>query len=196
MSLFSACTNPEEEGNISINSSFLDWINPYATDGEIIQFQSSGGTSSEVEILVTSVDNLAFFADCQIDGTTRQCQFVSAALKFTPRDSTDQYHLAFAITAPNKLWIMPSAQGGLSTPLLSWEEESGILEEAFPNLFTVDKVDDYSFENNLHEAFIITQGERNDFWWGVTVPKKVVILKKRGVVEWEDFQGNTYNLNE
>jgi hypothetical protein len=126
---------------------------------------------------------------------TRQCQFLTAAFDFiSPDDSTD-YNISIAITAPSKLWLMPASSGGLSTPICTFENMDKVFEEGFPTSFNVRFDNDFNYRGIEYEAIILDQINRLDFWWGITLPKKIVLVKNIGIVEWEDFSGNIFLLN-
>lgn len=188
------CDRTEPDVRVRIEENLLEWVRPFSTDGEITNYISSTGEETTAEVLITSVDNLSVFADCQIDGQTRQCQYASAAIEFAAVNG-EAYNLSVLVSGKGSLWIMPAKSGGITTPILVWNEIEGIFNEGFSDLFTTVKVDDFVFEGNLVEAFIILQDERNLIsGQQVLAPKRAVLVEGIGFVEWEDFSDITYSL--
>ena len=101
-----------------------------------------------------------FFADCQFNGTTRQCQYAFAAVEFNSAEG-ERYNLSIALSGLNNLWLMPERQAGLTNPIFFWNSADGRIEEDYPSAFNTFKDDTYLYKGNIVEAVIISQNERN-----------------------------------
>jgi hypothetical protein len=192
ISFFTSCEKEvQKKGKLA--DQFSEWIDFYSEDGAVSDYSATTGQIVKSRVLITNVDNLPNLADCQVDGRTEQCEYLTCSIEFMDIDS-NVYNLAIFVGGQNTLWVIPSSQAGLSTPIFRWNENDQVVDYGYSGVFEVYYDSEYEYNNEILEAFIINQLERTELFGQQIAPKKSILAKGQGIILWEDFSGNTYDL--
>jgi hypothetical protein len=173
--------------------STLGWISSFQSDLQTISYESQASFSGEIIVQSTSENESPYFSDCSIDMVTMQCEYRSAIFSFhSPQDSI--MHISLILVGNDKILLMPTNQGGVTDPIVSYSASDDLLRQSYRSFFTVSLIPDYLHNGRTKEALEVVHLTRRTYFDNVLPPKRFVIVKGSGFVEWEDYNGNTYSI--
>lgn len=189
--MLTGCPGENSADSVPIGSEVYQWINGYSSlgEGDSISFTNSGIVTI-TNITRSSSDRVA---DCRVDGIIRQCQFEVLTLEFTSSSSEVNYYLTFYLFPQNRLIVNYSEISALEPEILRWDLSNDLLEIPQPNAFSVTNVNDYFYEGAIHEAIIVETISTEPLFASLP-PKRFILLKDYGIVEWEDYDGAIFEV--
>ena len=189
--MFTGCPSDNSIDSVPVGSEAYQWINGYSSlgQGESVTFTNSGIVTIN-NIIRSSPDRVA---DCRVDGIIRQCQFEVLTLEFTTSAGEESYYITFYLFPQNRLVVNYSEISALEPEILRWDLSNDVLEIPQPNAFSVTNVNDYFHEGARHEA-ILVETINTETLFASLPPKRFVLLKDYGVIEWEDYDGTTFEV--
>jgi|AntRauTorckE5430_2_1112549.scaffolds.fasta_scaffold07628_1 hypothetical protein len=178
---------PSEEVDDAMNI----WRLPFEVtgEGEDIPYSNDG--------VVTINKHSEFFIggiDCLGDGVNSNCELKTTALEFVSPYVEEEYYLTITLLPHTRLIVNMEIGGGIGTEIFRKIMPDGTLEEDWPSYYSTTYLTSYQYNGESVEGFLIDfyADERPPFIYHP--PKKVLLLAGYGVVEWMDYEGNTFLL--
>jgi len=175
LGLFSSCD--DETGDMQpqttflINESIREWTSPYE-----------------------AVDHESSFIDCQRNGNTVQCEYESIALEFASESDT-LMHLTAVLFGEDRMTLNYDKQGGLTPEIIRYQEEGFEFENPQSDNFEVTFEESYTYNGTTNNAFIVNTTSLEGLF-STTPPNSFIFVKGIGIIEWTDYRGETWVLND
>ena len=148
-----------------------------------------------VRVVRSLGDDNPTFSDCQIDQQTRQCEMLSTLLEFSSPASDSLMHLTLYLHGRNIFYVIPDNQGAFTPYLFRYDDGKKTWDNAYTEDFVIAFSENLSYDGDTYTAVEATfKGQRTYSGTRALPPKRFIIAKDRGVLEWEDFAGNVYRL--
>lgn len=198
-----SCSDDDSNGqtqdlNNRINEATLEWISTFDEQGKKITYINDANESVELELDFVSDLNEVFYTDCQVNGVTKECELEVVVIKF-PEESQFENRSMFisiALFAEDEIRIMPDNSGGIVISAARYNENTGAIRTENSDNFSVVFDPEFEYENELRKAILIeTLSIENLANGGSIPPKRLILVKGIGIVEWDDYVGNTWRLN-
>jgi len=203
-SLFSTgCTLEEEpipdieENLFNLVAGFEDWILPFDSLNQEIIYKNS--LDSTVVVVVERTFDLdeRTYIDCRVDNEQAQCQSASINLAFPENTNSMDFQVFVSIFlfGPNELRIMANRVGIDASVAIFTDDDLEEIESELPDNFSAIYEEDFAYNGMEIPAVIIETNSLEGAVSGAIIPPlRMVLLKGVGVVEWEDYNGNTWVL--
>lgn len=194
--LFLACSDDDmttTNSNVDIDQALKEWISQW--DSENTTYTYTNGTDSLVSLTLTNVSQ--FYADCQIGGMTVQCEYESRIIEFPEGSSPENGVMAVTVLliAESDIRIMPT-RGGIVVSAARLDAATGEVRTEKPDNFEVSYNANFPYNGGTTEAISFVTNSTEDLAnGGVIPPKSMTLAKGAGIVEWEDYFGNTWVLD-
>ena len=187
---FMGCPKAEFSGT-SIDQEAYEWISGFSElqEGDSLQFTNGGVIT--VKNIVNS--NSLRLADCVIEDVVHQCQYEILTLQFgSPFDSIPNY-LTIYLFPKKKLVMNYSSISALEPEILRLDMTSNNLEIPQSDAYAVSHSLSFEYGENTVEA-LISQTLGTQTLFASLPPRNFILLKDYGIVEWSDYEGNTFEL--
>lgn len=190
--LFAGCPETTSFGE-PIDKETYEWINYFENfqEGDSIQFTNEGLLL--IKNIVESTPSR--LADCTVNGRTEQCQYEILTLEFhSPHDSIP-YYLTFYLFPKKKVVINYSDISALSPEILRLDIDTDTVEIPQPESFNVIYLRDYQHQSEQREALLSNTITTQNLFASLP-PNSFILVKNGGVVEWTDYRGNVFEIQE
>lgn len=203
-SVFSGCSLEEdpvpqiEETLFNIKDEFKGWLLPFDTVDRNISYKNSLDSVAFVVIERTFDFSERTYADCRVDGRLSQCEFESVNLAFPEDTHPDNFqpYVSIFLFGPNELRIMAN-RVGLDASLARFDEDPNEIFSELEDNFSASYDSSYVHNGIPRQAVIVETITLSDVVSGAIIPPlRMVLVKGIGMVEWEDYNGNTWILQD
>jgi len=202
--LFVSCSNddemismPQNEGDISEES--LEWLSAFpVADNQTILYRNSDDETTTLLVSDAYNPNSSTYVDCQINGQDGQCQYENVALDFPEgtAQGSNSVVVSLTIIGEDDIRIMPS-RGGITVAAARFEGSSEQIYSEQAENFTVSYQSNYLYNNEAKPAItVLTNSTENLATGGILPPKRLILVKGIGIVEWDDYSDNTWFLED
>lgn len=186
----------QEEVSYNIRDGFRDWISTFDRVDEVITYKNS--LDSTAQVVVERTFDLAdqTYISCRYDNQSAQCESESINLAFPTNTHPDNFQIYVSIWlfGPEQLRIMANRVGIDPSLALFEDDPEEIITEIETN-FTASYDANYTYNNVNSPAVIVeTITLENAVAGAIIPPKRLVLVKGFGLVEWDDYNGNTWTL--
>ena len=202
VSLATSCSLDEdplpdmEQVVFNLNEDFQDWLVPFDSVGQMIQYRNSEDSLSVIEVERTYNRGTEDYADCRVEDRQVQCEFKLINVAFPEDAHPDNYQLFISIfiIAPNDLRVMAN-RTGLNAAIARIIGDPVEVESEIPGNYNAIYQSNYLY-NGINRAAIISENItlENVPEGAIIGPKRMILVKGIGIVEWEDYNGNLWTL--
>jgi len=188
--LISSSCNKEDKDYPRIDNDLKEWLAPFNEVDQEFTYKNSSDNVATIRV------KHRFFADTEILNCLRydgsyECDFEYATLEFT---SDTAMYLTAWLLAEDKLTLNYSSQGTLSPEKVRHEEYEEVFEVPQPDNFNVVYSPNYDYQDVTNNAMIVKTTTLDNLF-GALPPDSFIFVKGMGIVEWTDYSGETWKLN-
>jgi len=198
LGLFSSCD--DETGDMQpqttflINESIREWTSPYEAVDQEFSYSNSDNEEAIITVIVKLDATESSFIDCQRNGNTVQCEYESIALEFASESDT-LMHLTAVLFGEDRMTLNYDKQGGLTPEIIRYQEEGFEFENPQSDNFEVTFEESYTYNGTTNNAFIVNTTSLEGLF-STTPPNSFIFVKGIGIIEWTDYRGETWVLND
>jgi hypothetical protein len=181
--VFSGCPAANVIDSVPIDQEAYEWIDGFQhfSVGDTIPFSNE----CVVKVIARRNSDPARVSDCQVEGFTQQCQLEMLTLEFDSPFVEDNYYLTIFLFPRRRVIINYSAMSLLEPEILRLDMSTDSLEVPQPESFSVSLIRDYNYESRISDA-ISVQTINAQLLFASLPPANFILLKKEGIVEWQD----------
>ena len=199
---FSSCNLDEdpvqnqEEILYNIKDDFRDWISSFDMLEEMISYKNSEDSIVQVVVERTFDLTAESYIPCRYEDQSAQCESESINLAFPPEIHPDNFQVFVSIFlfGPEQLRIIAN-RVGIDPALALFEDDPEEIITEIENNFTASYDADYTYNSVNSPAVIVETITLDNAVAGAIIPpKRMVLVKGFGLVEWDDYNGNTWIL--
>jgi len=190
---------PEEQNVFLLNDELTDWINFYNVADQPIRYKNGDDSFANVIVRTPFDENSELFIDCVREERSMQCQIENVTLEFSERTHPTSNSIALTafIMSQDELRLMPINGGGIGLSAARLTENTGDIRTESEDNFEVNYQTDYVYNNEVRKAIFITTTSIDNLPTGGTIPpQRLIYVKGIGIVEYDDYNGNTWILVE
>ena len=199
---FSSCNLEEdpipnqEEILYNIKDNFRDWISSFDRVNEMITYKNS--EDSIVQVVVERTFDLTerSYINCRYNDQVAQCESESINLAFPANTHPDnfQVYVSIFIFGPEQLRIMAN-RVGIDPSLALFEDDPEEITSEIEDNFEASYDANFTYNSVNSPAVILeTISLENVVIGAIIPPSRMVLVKGFGLVEWDDYNGNTWIL--
>ena len=186
----------EEEVAFDIKDEFRDWISSFDRLNEEINYKNS--EDSVVQVIVERTFDLSerIYIDCNYDNQQARCESESINLAFPTNIHPDNFQVFVSIFlfGPEQLRIMAN-RVGINASLALFEDDPEEITTELEDNFEASYVPNFTFNGVNSPAVIVETITLDNVVAGAIIPPaRMVLVKGFGLVEWDDYNGNTWIL--
>jgi len=189
--------NPDmEEVFYNIQDGFEDWILPFSEVNQEIEYKNSADSSAIVVVERTYDLDEIIYTDCRVDSKQVQCEVESINLAFPENTNSTvfQVYVSIFLFGPNELRVMANRVGVDASVAMFTDDPEDIMTE-IPDNYMAAYEEDYTFNGMEMPAIVIETISTDGAVAGSIVPPaRMVLVKGIGLVEWEDYDGRNWVL--
>ncbi len=178
---------------------FEDWILPFNEVDQEIIYQNRIDANATATVVVERTFDLEerSYVDCRVDSQQAQCESESINLAFPGNTNTMgfQVYVSIFLFGPNELRVMAN-RVGINASIARFEDDDPeeITSELQDN-YSASYEENYAFNGMEIPAVIIETISLDGAVAGAIIaPLRMVLVKGIGVVEWDDYNGQTWVL--
>ncbi len=173
-----------------------EWLLPFDSVGKSIIY--SNGADSLVSVIVERTYNRTEqdFVECRVENRLAECEFKSVNIAFPEgvHPGNFQAYVSIFSIATNDLRVMAN-RVGFSASVARVNVDSMTIITELPDNYTAVLQPDFDY-NGTESPAILTETITLDNApaGAIIVPNRMILVKGIGIVEWDDFNGNTWML--
>lgn len=133
--------------------------------------------------------------DCTGEGLIADCQYESVALELKSLPEDEIYSLTIMIMSGNNLLVNVGHHGSFANEVFRINFDTQELFE-YAGFYSINYQESFRYDNESLRAFeVLTMTEEPPIL-AFNPPKRFILVEGHGVVEWEDYSGNVFHLQE
>lgn len=203
-SIFSGCSLDEDPiptmdlTVFGVGENLQDWIIPFDSVGQVIPYKNSEDSVAMITVERTYNRNVQDLTGCRVDDRQAQCELQSINLAFPEDIHPDNFQtfISIFVIAPNEVRIIAN-RVGINASVAILDGDTNVIDTDFPDNYEVSFQPSFFYNGLNSPAIIMETISFENIPEGVIIPpKRMVFLKGIGIIEWEDYNGNTWMLEE
>ena len=199
--MFSGCDLDTEEEIppetfFRVTEGLVDWILPFDSVGQEIVYTNSDGSTAVVIVERTFDFDDPIFIGCRVDDLLANCELGSINLAFPPEIHPGNFQpfVSIFLIAPTEVRVMAN-RVGIDDAIARFVDDPTEIESELEDNFAASFDPAFVFDGETREAIIVETISLTGIVPGSFIPPlRMVIVKGVGIVEWEDFNGATWTL--
>ncbi len=200
--LFTGCNLDEEElptierNLFSIPADLQEWLLPFDSVGLSLAYVNDADSIVPVIVERTFTPAEQNYGECSVNGVLGECEFNSINIAFPEGIHPDNFQAFISIfsIAPNEVQVMAN-RIGFSAAVARLNEDTGEIISEISDNYSASYIPDFDHNGVEQPAIIIeTITLENAPAGAIIAPDRMILVKGVGVVEWDDFNGNTWRL--
>lgn len=178
--------------SISVGEDVQDWMSYFLQYDRLDSITYNNGGVAKLTELLNSSDS--FPSDCQVNNVTRQCQYGTLTLEFVSPFEDSLYYVTLYLFPVNRLTVNYSITSVLGPEIFRLDLDEGLLEVP-QDAFSVVNTVNYNYNGEVIDAIVVNTLSTETLFASLP-PKKFVLSKEYGVIEWEDYSNNLFILEQ
>lgn len=200
--LFTSCSLdedqiPDVELNIfSITEDFQEWIVPFDSVGQTIQYRNNANSVAVIEVERTYNRGTQELADCRVDERQAECELQSINIAFPEDIHPDNFQsfISIFLVAPTEIQVIAN-RVGITAAVALFDGNTNMIDTDFPDNYAISYQPGFLYNGQNRPAIITETFSFENIPEGVIIPpKKMILVMGVGIVEWQDYNGNTWTL--
>lgn len=200
--LFTGCNLDEEElptierNLFSIPDDLQEWLLPFDSVGLSLAYVNDADSIVPVIVERTFTPAEQNFSECRINDIRGECEFNSVNIAFPEGIHPDNFQAFISIfsIAPNEVQVMAN-RIGFSAAIAKLNRDTAEIITEIPDNYTASFNPEFDYNGVERPAITIeTITLENVPDGAIIAPDRMILVRGVGVVEWDDFNGNTWRL--
>ena len=199
--MFSGCDLDTEEEIppetfFRVTEDLVDWLLPFDSVGQEIVYTNSDGSTAVVIVERTFDFDDPIFTGCRVDNFLANCELESINLAFPPEIHPGNFQpfVSIFLIGPTEVRVMAN-RVGIDDAIARFVDDPTEIESELEDNFAASFDPAFVFNGEAREAIIVETISLTGIVPGSFIaPLRMVIVKGVGIVEWEDFNDNTWTL--
>ncbi len=202
--VFTSCSLDEdpipdvEQVVFNLNEDFENWLISFDSVGQMITYRNSEDSVAVIEVERTYNRGTENYTDCRVEDRQVQCEFKSINIAFPEDAHPEEYQVFISIflIAPDDLRVMAN-RTGLNAAIARIGGDPVEVVSEIPDNYNAIYQSNYLY-NGVNRPAVISENItlENVPPGAIIGPKRMIIVKGIGVVEWEDYNGNLWILED